>query len=353
MRPDEHWLQRADAAAKLRFPNEGVTIELLPPHGSLRRYARVVAPSDTLMLMLLPDAADVPPDAGTAHPEDVRDEPFIAVANWLEAAKVPAPRVLDFDQQLRTIWISDLGDTTFFHAVEANTRPRDDAYRDALRLLHRFQQASLHPAKPPIVNSRALDEALLHWELEHYVDWRLQRKLQVTLSADDRAALDRAFDWLAPTLSALPQITVHRDFQSHNVMQTSDGALALLDFQDALHGPVPYDAVALLRDSYIELSEEELQPLVEHWAAITCKSTPTLGLRQDELIRAFHLQTVQRKLKDTGRFELFDLQKGQPEYLKFQPASVRYVRSALAALQDVEELQGLHEVLLRHEPLYR
>lgn len=353
MRPDQHWLQRAAAATRLRFPDQQPTIALLPPHGSLRRYARVSTADTSLMLMLLPDANDVPPDVGTAHPEAVCDEPFIAVAHWLQAADVPAPRVLGFDQHLRILWISDLGDTTFFDAIEAAAQPRLTAYAHAIGLLERFQRANSHPEKPAIVGERALDFALLHWELEHYVDWRLQQKLGVALSTQEREALDRAFDWLAHALCALPQTTVHRDFQSHNVMQCADGSLALLDFQDALQGPLPYDAVALLRDSYIELTDAELDVLVDQWATATLAVTPALSLSYEALVRAFHLQTVQRKLKDTGRFELFDRQKGQPEYLKFQPASVRYIRHALSKLSDVEPLQGLHDVLARHEPLYR
>lgn len=305
------------------------------------------------MLMLLPGADEAVSDAGTAHPANVADEPFLAVAHWLEAAEVRAPRVHSFDNERRTLWISDLGQTSFFDAVEAAGDERLPLYTRALNLLQAFQRADQHPAKPALVQQRALDRTLIRWELEHYVDWRFERKLQLSLTKDDRQALDHAFDWLTDTLCALPQLTVHRDFQSHNIMQLADGELALLDFQDALQGPLPYDAVALLRDSYIELAPHELDDLVAQWAAATRASMPAPVLDDAALVRAFHLQTIQRKLKDTGRFELFDMQKGQPEYLRFQPASVRYIRHALETLQDIEALRGLHDVLLRYEPLYR
>lgn len=350
MRPDVHWLQRTREAAARRSPDAALILDLLPPHGSLRRYARVSAGDASAMLMLLPDADAITSDAGTAHPEIVADEPFIAIAEWLEAAGVNAPRVLEFHQDLRVIWITDLGHTTFFDAVQSRDTPRVELYQRALELLGRFQQANSHPSKPPIVQERALDATLIRWELDHYVDWRLERKLGLPLDANDRDTLARAFTWITTQLQALPQITVHRDFQSQNLMRLDDGQLALLDFQDALQGPLPYDAVALLRDSYIELDDDELRDLVDRWAAETVTDHP--ALRHEDLVLGFHLQTIQRKLKDTGRFELFDLQKGQPEYLKFQPASLRYVRNALRHFPDNEALQNLDALLRRLDPLY-
>lgn len=353
MRPDAHWLQRAQAAATQRFSADTTTIDLLPPHGSLRRYARVKHPSGSSMLMLLPDPTDLPPDAGTAHPEIVADEPFIAVAQWLEDANVHAPRVESFDQQLRVLWISDLGEETFFAAVDKEKSSRLLLYNAALDLLQQFQNASAHPSRPAIVTQRQLDADLLRWELEHYVDWRFERKLGLKLHNDERQQLDSAFTWIVDELAKLPTLSVHRDFQSYNIMRLRNGSLALLDFQDALQGPLPYDAVALLRDSYIELGDEELDLLLERWAQRTHESISAHPQSVEALKRSFHLQTIQRKLKDTGRFELFDLQKGQPEYLKFQPTNMRYVRHAIERLSDVPELQGLHHVLRAREPLYR
>lgn len=350
MRPDAHWLERAHKAAARRYPDLETTLDLLPPHGSLRRYARVSAGDASAMLMLLPDADAITSDAGTAHPEIVADEPFIAVANWLEAAGVDAPRVLEFHQDLRVIWITDLGRITFFDAVQAGDTPRTELYERALDLLDRFQNANAHPEKPAIVQERALDATLLRWELDHYVDWRLEQKLALQLDDDDRSTLARAFNWITAQLLALPQVTVHRDFQSQNLMRLDDGQLALLDFQDALQGPLPYDAVALLRDSYIALDDDEFHRLVDRWAVATAAKHP--ALRPEDLVQGFHLQTIQRKLKDTGRFELFDMQKGQPEYLKFQPASLRYVRNALRHFPQNEALQELDALLRRRDPLY-
>lgn len=351
MQPDAHWLERAKQAARLRLDSDAFSLELLPPHGSLRRYVRVRRHNDSWMLMLLPSTDAISSEGGTSLDYDVENDPFIAVAAWLQAASVRAPRVYGVDAANRGIWLEDLGETHFQEALQAPRFTRSIGYQNALALLAAFQSASQRIAPPPFTALKALDYDLLYWELEHYVDWRLERRLGVTLSPTERQQLDHSFAWLARALVELPQITVHRDFQSHNIMATPSGELALIDFQDALQGPLPYDAVALLRDSYIVLQSHELHDLLQQWANQTRENFGAEVGEPAALIRAFHLQTVQRKLKDTGRFDLFDLQQGKPGYLQYQPDSIAYVHHALSQL-DAPELDGLRQVLSIHEPLF-
>lgn len=351
MPPDDHWLQRADAAAHTRFQQK-VRSELLPPYGSLRRYVRVHHPHGSEMLMLLPDAAAKATDAGTSYSHAPQDDPFIAVAQWLQNAGVRAPRILGTDPEQRGVWLEDLGEYHLQDALLSQKIQRKDAYQNALRLLANFQEAPQKVAPPPFTQTKALDHDLLLWELEHYVDWRFERSLKVELNDEERAALQESFLWIARALTALPQTTVHRDFQSHNIMMLPNQEFAIIDFQDCLQGPIPYDAVALLRDSYIVLSKEELQEHLHTWANATLPTLPAFEGGSDELTRAFHLQTIQRKLKDSGRFELFAIQQGKTRYLDYLPASIGYVRDAIEALDFPPELNALHQTLTRHEPLY-
>ena len=355
MKPDAHWIQRAQDAAERQLPGQHVDIELLPPHGSQRRYARVQTHTHdandpkSLILMLLPEPDAAPAEAGSIRVDRASDEPFIDVARWLEAAQVPAPRVLATDDRARAIWLNDLGRTDLDQALAQGPLTQPDAYRKALNLLQQFQNAAAHPARPAFTDDRALDAKLLRWELEHYVEWRFERRLKLHLNAEERDALNTAFDYIVGALTSLPQTTVHRDFQSHNIMVLDSGELAIIDFQDALQGPIVYDAVALLRDSYIELPAPLLQQLVQQWAE---NASADAAVNPRTLVQAFHIQTIQRKLKDTGRFDLFDIQQGKSGFLQYQPASVRYVQHAIQQLSAIEELHGLKRVLQQHEPLW-
>lgn len=351
MPPDDHWLARGRAAARARH-GEDFTLELLPPYGSLRRYIRVHHPNGSDMLMLLPDPNASATDAGTSYDHLPQDDPFIAVATWLHDAYVRVPKIYDTNTPQRGIWLEDLGAYHLQDALQQKTLGREQAYNGALALLDAFQQAPQHATPPAFTQNKALDHDLIFWELEHYVEWRLQNRLNIQLDKKESSELKQSFEWITTQLTALPQTTVHRDFQSHNIMVLADGDFAIIDFQDCLQGPIPYDAVALLRDSYIVLSPQELQHYVQTWARTTLPTLPAFDGGSDALVQAFHLQTIQRKLKDTGRFELFALQQGKTNYLDYLPASVGYIRDAMRALGDLPELRALDRVLTRYEPLY-
>lgn len=352
MQVDAYWLDRAAAAAAHQYPNAHANFELLPPHGSLRRYVRVsfnnTAPSK--MLMLLPPRDAHGPEAGTTEDFAVQDSPFVQIAQWLQNVGVRTPLVYAVDEHNRAIWLEDLGDQDLDQALQAKRYSTQEAYGDALQLLAQFQNAPTQSAPPHVCQQRKLDAELLFWELNHYVEWRLQKRLYVELDAETRRALNACFYTIVQDLTQLPQVTVHRDFQSHNIMCPPDGRFALIDFQDCLQGPLPYDAVALLRDSYIELDVHDLRQFVRMWADNT-RDQGLSNLSVAALTRAFHLQTIQRKLKDTGRFEFFDLAQNKSGFLQYRQASVRYVRHALEQLND-PSLAPLFTVLSQHEPMF-
>jgi aminoglycoside/choline kinase family phosphotransferase len=166
------------------------------------------------------------------------------------------------------------------------------------------------------------------------------------LSPTERAVVEHQFDEMAEALSAEPTSFTHRDYQSRNLMVLPGGEQAVIDFQDALLGPRQYDLVALLRDSYVELEPDLVdRMLARYLARFEAEGGPRLD--PDPFRATFDLLTVQRKLKDAGRFVFIDRVKGNSGFLPAIPASLRYVREALARRPD---LATLREILARHVP---
>jgi aminoglycoside/choline kinase family phosphotransferase len=198
------------------------------------------------------------------------------------------------------------------------------------------------PARLPF--RRRFDEAILRWELEHFREWLLEKGRGVHLTEREATTLDEGFAWLASTLASSPLHLVHRDFQSRNLMVVAGAGgldLRVIDFQDALLGSQAYDLVALLRDSYMELEQMEVDDLLATFAA-------EAGLEgAAELRNLFQLQTLQRKLKDAGRFVYLDRVRGNASYLRWIPSSLRY---AAAALCEIPHMAPAAAILQRHVP---
>jgi aminoglycoside/choline kinase family phosphotransferase len=254
------------------------------------------------------------------------------------------PRVLRTDLRRGLIALEDLGDATFESAVkDAAAATRAPLYRDAIDQIVALQALGARGSDPSCVAfSRRFDESLLRWELAHFREWYLEAERGVALPAGDSAILESAFDWIARALAAEPATLVHRDFQSRNLMLVGPGAPALrvIDFQDALLGSRAYDLVALLRDSYVALSAGEVDALRGHFVA-------RAGIEDAAAFRRlFVLQTLQRKLKDAGRFVFIDRVRKNPSFLRWIPTTITYVRDALA--EAPPELSKLREVLGRH-----
>ena len=188
---------------------------------------------------------------------------------------------------------------------------------------------------------RTFDAALLHWEFDHFWEFALVARGIMPPASVRQLFADCTHD-MVQTIATMPHGFTHRDFQSRNLMLRGD-EIVMIDFQDALVGPYIYDLVALLRDSYIALAAEEVDTLVAYYAQATDRAVPTT--RHD-----FDLVTVQRKMKDAGRFVYIDQVKGNPNFLPFIPTSLQYVRAALLRLPEYAQFL---EALTPYVPEWR
>lgn len=197
-----------------------------------------------------------------------------------------------------------------------------------------------------IAHQKSFDASLLRWELDHFTEWGLQAQYgeEITNAFDED--INALFTHIVEALLDIPQTLVFRDYQSRNIMVKNDD-FHLIDFQDALMGPCIYDLVALLRDSYINLPTDMVDDLVDYYA----QQGQARGLAwcddPQQVKRWFYLQTVQRKLKDAGRFIFIDRVKNNPSFLQYYTPSLGYVHHALAQLP---ELQHLGDILGKLEP---
>jgi len=298
---------------------------------SNRRYFRVQSPDQSWVVMVLADEP-LRSEEAVSGPA-VTELPFVSVQRFLSDGGIAVPRIHLFDETAGHLWLDDLGDVVLGdQLLVANPEERVRRYCDAVDLLVAFQQATQGERTSPICYQRRFEASLLRWELDHYVEWRVETQLGKCLTEDEKTHIGSLFDQLVSRLLAEPQVLCHRDFQSRNLMVQADNSLVLIDFQDALMGPYCYDLVALTRDSYVQLSFDEVSQIIDYY----------LGLRPDldgtAFRSAFHCQTIQRKLKDAGRFVYIERVKHDASFLQYIRPSLTYVRDALAHAPGMEEL---------------
>ena len=297
---------------------------------SFRRYFRVTLATPVTM----PDrnvrartliAMDAPPPQ-----EDSR--PYVAVARLLAAAGVHAPAVLALDVERGFLLLTDLGSRTYLDALDAASAAK--LYGDALDALVRWQLASRDGVLP------RYDETLLRRELELFPDWYVAKHLGVALHAPQRATLDRAFRTILDSSLAQPTVFVHRDYHSRNLMVAEPNP-GVLDFQDAVYGPITYDLVSLLRDAYIEWDEErQIDWAVRYWQKARAAGLP-VGSDFAAFWRDFEWMGVQRQLKVLGIFARLYHRDGKDAYLKEMPRVMRYLRGACARYRELAPLLRL------------
>ncbi|WP_223636295.1 aminoglycoside phosphotransferase family protein [Corallococcus sp. EGB] len=325
-------------------PVPDAPIKKLKGDASNRSYYRVGTPPESWVLMVMPPDATKKSEEATKG-EPPKELPFINVHRYLEKLGVRVPRILRYDEPAGIMVLEDLSDITFESALEGG-RHNQALYTRAVDLLAKLRvQAEKQRDPDCLAFTRAFDEDLYDWELHHFREWGLEAWSGKQPTAEERAELDATFRSIAKTLAAAPRGFTHRDYQSRNIM-VKEGELVVIDFQDALQGPRQYDLVALLRDSYVELDRDFVDTMLDRYIA-TFEQESGEKIDAKEFKAFFDLLTIQRKLKDAGRFEFINRVKGNPGFLVSIPASLRYVKAAFARRP---ELAGLQKLVAKYVP---
>ncbi|KND59390.1 putative phosphotransferase [Candidatus Burkholderia verschuerenii] len=273
---------------------------------SFRRYFRLDCQSDHGQTLI---AVDAPP------PEKCRE--FVQVAGLLEAANVHVPKILETDFDAGFMLVTDLGNTTYISVLdEKNTRP---LMRETIDALIRFQQTAREGVLP------AFDEAFLRREMELLPEWFIGRHLGRDVTADERKTLDATFQLLVDSALAQPQTFMLRDYMPRNLMVCEPNP-GVLDFQDAVYGPITYDIASLLRDAFISWEEEfQIDCFAYYWERAKKAGLP-VDADFDEFYRQIEWMGLQRHIKVLGLFCRIHYRDGKPRYLSDLPRFIGYAR---------------------------
>jgi aminoglycoside/choline kinase family phosphotransferase len=320
----------------------GAAYELTPASAdaSFRRYFRIAFSNDSS-----------PPLAGgrptlivmDAPPEHEDCAPWLAIDRLFAAAKVHVPEVLAENLERGFLLMSDLGGTTYLNELQAPSCTEVGAkhlYADAIGALLAIQAASRPGALPEY------SDELLRRELMLFPDWYIARHKGVKLDADDEAMLMATFDQIIAVNLAEPKVFVHRDYHSRNLMYLAEGGNpGIIDFQDAVYGPLTYDLASLFKDAYIEWDEEfTLDLLARYW-----EMAKKLGLpvRADfaEFHRDYEWMGVQRHIKVLGIFARLCYRDGKEGYLASVPLLMRYLRKVCRRYREFGPLLKLLDKL--------
>jgi hypothetical protein len=334
---------RAQVERATQSSQAGAPVLKLAGQASSRMYFRVGTPPRSWVVMVMPVDAAKKSEEASKGPAPT-ELPFVNVHRYLERLGVRVPKILRYDEPAGMMVIEDLTDQTFEAELTRGDRTR--LYTQAVDTLARLRAAAERHVDPGcLAFTRAFDEELYDWELHHFREWGMEAWSGRKVEGAERAELDAHFKAIARELAAAPRGFTHRDYQSRNLM-VKDGKLVVIDFQDALQGPRQYDLVALLRDSYVELPRDFVDAMLDAWIVTFEKqSGETIDVKPFKAF--FDLLTVQRKMKDAGRFEFINRVKGNPGFLVSIPASLRYVKTALDAQP---RLAPMRSIVARYVP---
>jgi len=313
-----------------------------------------LASSHARVVPLTGDASDrkyfriIPPDASSivlalhAGPIDFAALPFANVATLLERIPLPVPAILGYSDELGIIALQDLGDLTLqAHLGAAPPIEHAARYRQAVAFIELLQRRGASLASSAYLPyTIAFDVDKLTWELNFFLKHFLEGYRGATVEPAERAAFATEFADIAEELAAEPRVLCHRDYHSRNLM-LHDGSLHIIDFQDARMGPDTYDLVSLLRDSYVDITERELDDLIAYFLAL--KTTDGASPDAAEFRRRFDLMAVQRNLKALGTFGYQTITRRNPVYIQYMPRTLRYLRTNLSRYERFVRLRALLE----------
>jgi aminoglycoside/choline kinase family phosphotransferase len=316
------------------------SVRLASADASFRRYLRIdTAPPGPARSLIIMDA---PPDLENC-------EPFAQVADLMAQAGLRVPDILAWDQPQGFMLLTDLGTHTLKQVIHPDAAPPLDLYLEAVETLIQWQLASREGVLP------VYDAPLLLREMELFPQWYIAAHRQVTLDATQRKTLDDAFAKIVANNLAWPSVYVHRDFMPRNLM-VPDGAvptpgagtpsatrLGVLDFQDAVYGPITYDIASLMRDAFLSWDEDFcLDVTIRYWEKARKAGLP-VGNDFGEFYKGVEWMGLQRHLKVAGIFARLSLRDGKPQYLADTPRFIGYMRATCGRYMELKPLLRLIE----------
>jgi aminoglycoside/choline kinase family phosphotransferase len=317
-----------EQAGRLGLGLTSAALEPVSGDASFRRYFRAYGETAGRRTSWI--AVDAPPDKENSRP-------FVRIADHWHAAGVRVPTLIATDVEQGFMLLEDFGDRLLLPAL--NDADADRLYGRAFAALHRIQSVAADTLPP-------YDEALLQREMGLFNEWFVERLLGLELSAEELAMLDRARSDLVDSALSQNQVSVHRDYHARNLMLLDDDGLGIIDFQDAVRGPVTYDLVSLLRDAYIRWPDARVAQWVEQFRC-ELQARGMTDATAAQFLAQFDLMGVQRQLKVLGIFSRLYLRDGKAGYLPDMPRTFGYLYRACARYPA---MAGLH-AFLKHRIL--
>jgi N-acetylmuramate 1-kinase len=308
----------------------GAKVVPLTGDASDRRYFRILLHEGSSQVLAV-------------HPGSIDFErlPFVNVARLFSALPVPVPNILGYSNELGIMALQDLGDVTLqAHLGAAPPAEHRALYRQSVTLIETMQRrgAELESADY-LPYGIAFDVEKLTWELQFFAKHFVEGYRGVTLPPAARDAISSEFRLIVEELAGERRVLCHRDYHSRNLM-LHEGSLYIIDFQDARMGPDTYDLVSLLRDSYVDFTEHDVDDLIAFFLALRSDDRAHPDDAQ-EFRRRFDLMALQRNLKALGTFGFQTMSRGNPVYIQYIPRTLNYVRANLERYARFGRLRGL------------
>jgi aminoglycoside/choline kinase family phosphotransferase len=315
--------------ASLGFAPSTTKVVPLTGDASDRRYFRILLADGRSLVLAL-----------HAGPIEFATLPFANVCDLFRQVPLPVPAILGHSDADGIVALEDLGDVTLQAHLGAATPVEHAAlYREAVALIELLQRRGPELAAERYIPYRiAFDAEKLMWELDFFTRHFVEGYRGAALTDREKRALSEEWHTIAAELSREPRVLCHRDYHSRNLM-LHHGRLHIIDFQDARMGPDTYDLVSLLRDSYVDLTDRELDELIAYFLALRGKADPS------EFRRRFDLMALQRNLKALGTFGFQTITRRNPVYIQYMPRTLRYAR---INLEKYARFGRLREVLASH-----
>jgi aminoglycoside/choline kinase family phosphotransferase len=314
----EQWFASVQAGQGL----DRSTLRMASADASFRRYLRVDSQQGSRIIM-------------DAPPEKENCQPFIHVTQLMQAAGLTVPDVLAWDKDHGFLLLSDLGAKTMMQVIDPAAPPPLGLYLQAVDALVQWQLASKEGVLPNY------DHALLSRELGLFPQWYIGEHRKYTLDADQQKVLDTAFERIVQNNLQWPSVYVHRDFMPRNLMVGPK--LGVLDFQDAVYGPITYDIASLMRDAFLSWDEDFcLDVTIRYWDTARKAGLP-VGDDFGEFYKGVEWMGLQRHLKVAGIFARLTLRDGKPQYLADTPRFIGYIRSTCSRYMELKPLLRLVE----------